>query len=60
MVAGGFVSPTTATGTYSFAGGTGHFANSSGSADFVVTTPDGVNFVAEFDGTHSSVGSKKK
>jgi hypothetical protein len=59
-VAGGFTSPTTAIGTYSFTGGTGRFSNSSGSADFVVTTPDGINFVAEFDGKISSVGSNKK
>jgi hypothetical protein len=59
-VAGGFTSPTTATGTYSFTGGTGRFSDSSGSAAFEVTTPDGINFVAEFDGRLSSVGSNKK
>ena len=58
-VAGGFVSPTTATGTYTFTGGTGRFANATGGADFVVTTPDGANFTVEFKGTLSSVGSNK-
>jgi hypothetical protein len=60
IVAGGFTSPTTAIGTYSFTGGTGRFSNSSGSAGFEVTTPDGINFVAEFDGRISSVGSNKE
>jgi hypothetical protein len=59
-VAGGFTSPTTAAGTYTFTGGTGRFSNASGSADFLVTTPDGVNFVAEFDGEISSVGSNEE
>jgi hypothetical protein len=59
-VAGGFTSPTTATGTYTFTGGTGRFSNSAGSADFLVTTADGVNFVAEFDGEISSVGSNEE
>ena len=59
-VAGGFVSPTTATGTYTFTGGTGRFANASGRADFVVSTLDGINFSVEFEGTLSSVGSNKK
>jgi hypothetical protein len=58
-VQGGFVSPTTATGTYTFTGGTGRFANATGGADFVVTTPDGAHFTVEFNGTLSSVGSNK-
>ena len=60
IVAGGFTSPTTAIGTYTLTGGTGRFSDSSGSAGFEVTTPDGINFVAEFDGRISSVGSDKK
>ena len=59
-VEGGFISPTTATGTYTFTGGTGRFANASGRADFVVSTLDGINFSVEFEGTLSSVGSNKK
>jgi hypothetical protein len=60
IVAGGFTSPTTATGTYSFTGGTGRFAESFGSADFVVTTADGISFTAAFEGTLSSIGSNKR
>ena len=59
-VEGGFVSPTTATGTYTFAGGTGRFQNASGEADFSLSTPDGVHFTVEFDGSLSSVGANKK
>lgn len=59
-VSGGFVSPTQATGTYTLTSGTGHFANASGEADFVVTTPDGSNFTAEFEGRISYTASKKK
>ena len=60
IVAGGFVSPTTAAGTYTFTGGTGRFANATGDADFTLTTPDGVNFIVEFEGTVSSPGANKK
>jgi hypothetical protein len=59
-VEGGFVSPTTATGTYTFTGGTGRFENASGEADFTLSTPDGVHFTVEFDGSLSSVGANKK
>lgn len=59
-VEGGFVSPTTATGTYTFTGGTGRFQNASGEADFSLSTLDGVHFVVEFDGSLSSVGANKK
>jgi hypothetical protein len=58
-VEGGFVSPTRVTGTYTWTGGTGRFANATGGADFVISTPDGVHFSVEFNGTLSSVGSKK-
>ena len=58
-VQGGFVSPTEATGTYTFTGGTGRFQNASGEADFSLSTSDGVHFSVEFNGTLSSVGSNK-
>lgn len=60
IVEGGFISPTTATGAYTFTGGTGRFANASGRADFVVSAPDGIHFSVEFEGTVSSVGSNKR
>lgn len=50
-VAGGFVSPTTAVGTYTFTGGTGRFRNASGGADFVGETTDGVHLALTFEGT---------
>ena len=56
---GAFVSATTATGTYTFTGGTGRFENATGGADFVVSTPDGIHLSVEFEGTLSSVGSNK-
>ena len=59
-LAGGFISPTTATGDYTFTGGTGRFANASGSAAFIVSTPDGTHLTVEFEGTLSSVGSNKR
>jgi hypothetical protein len=58
-VVGGFISPGTATGTYTFTGGTGRFANATGGAEFVLSTPDGIHFSVEFKGTLSSVGSNK-
>jgi hypothetical protein len=60
LVAGGFISPSTATGTYTLTGGTGRFANASGRADFVLSTADGIHFSVEFEGTLSSIGSTKK
>jgi hypothetical protein len=59
-VEGGFVSPTRATGTYTFTGGTGRFKNASGEADFSLSSSDGVHFTVEFDGGLSSVGANKK
>lgn len=49
-VAGGFVSPTTAAGTYTFSGGTGRFKNATGGAEFVASTPDGTHLTVEFSG----------
>jgi hypothetical protein len=48
---GGFVSPTSASGSYLFTGGTGRFAGASGDADFLLTTPDGVHFSVAFEGS---------
>jgi hypothetical protein len=52
---GEFTSPTTAAGTYTFIGGTGRFADASGTASFEVTvasTADGITLLAiTFDGT---------
>ena len=59
IFAGGFTSPTTAAGTYTFTGGTGRFAHASGTAAFTASTPDGTNFSVQFEGTLSSVGSSK-
>ena len=53
---GGFVSPTTAVGSYTVVGGTGRFVGASGSAAFEAVSPDGIHLVATFDGTISSVG----
>lgn len=44
--AGGFVSPTTAVGSYTFVGGTGRFWDATGTAGFEAVTPDGLH------GTH--------
>jgi hypothetical protein len=60
LVAGGFTSPTTVAGTYTFAGGSGRFANATGAAVFTASTPDGVHFSLQFSGTLSSVGANKK
>ena len=59
-VEGGFVSPTQATGSYTFTGGTGRFRNASGEADFSLFSSDGVHFTVEFDGSLSSVGANRK
>ena len=50
-VAGGFISPTTAVGTYTFTGGTGRFEDASGGAAFTAVTADGTNFDVTFKGT---------
>jgi hypothetical protein len=49
--AGGFTGANTIAGTYTFAGGTGRFANAAGSAYFTVVQSDMVNFTFEFAGT---------
>lgn len=49
-VAGAFVTPTTATGTYKFTGGTGPFAGATGTARFIVESPTGVDFTVVFLG----------
>lgn len=49
-LAGGFVSPTTVSGTYTFSGGTGRFASTTGEAQFLLSTPDGLNFTVIFEG----------
>ena len=59
-VSGGFISPTTATGSYTFTGGIGRFANARGSAEFILLTSDGINFTVEFLGTLSKGHSRKK
>ena len=60
VVAGGFTSPTTAVGTYTFTGGTGRFENVTGTVGFSVSAFDGVQFTVEFDGKVSSVGANKQ
>jgi hypothetical protein len=50
-VEGGFISATTAVGTYTFTGGTGRFANASGSAGFVGVTTDFIHIAVTFEGT---------
>ena len=47
---GQFTSAATAVGTYTFTGGTGRFADASGSADFSAVLTDAAHFTVEFDG----------
>jgi hypothetical protein len=49
--AGGFISPTTAVGTYTFTGGTGRFQNASGMVCFEAVTSDLVHVAITFAGT---------
>jgi hypothetical protein len=56
QVTGGFVGPTTATGRYTFVGGTGRFAGVAGKAAFSLESSDGVNFVVEFRGRLEGLG----
>jgi hypothetical protein len=55
-VDGGFISETTAVGSYEIVGGTGRFAGATGNATFVAESPDGVAMTVTFKGTMSSVG----
>jgi hypothetical protein len=48
---GRFVSPTTAVGTYEFAGGTGRFRDASGTADFEAVLGDQGHVEVVFDGS---------
>src|SRR5688500_17319808 len=43
VVAGQFISLTTAVGAYTITGGTGRFDGATGSADFTAVSPDGIN-----------------
>ena len=52
-VSGGFTSPTTLAGTYTFTGGTGRFSDATGTARFTATTPDGVHVSVSFEGSIS-------
>jgi hypothetical protein len=60
VVAAQFTSPTTVEGTITFTGGTGRFENAAGQADAFVSSPDGVHFSVDFEGSVSSVGANKK
>ena len=46
---GGFISESTAVGTYTFTGGTGRFADATGEVNFVAVL-DGLDFAVLFDG----------
>jgi hypothetical protein len=50
LLTGSFTSETTALGSYTFTGGTGRFADTTGSADFSAVLSDPVHFTVEFDG----------
>lgn len=47
---GAFTGQATASGTYTFTGGTGRFENSSGEAEFSIVQSDPANFTFEFAG----------
>jgi hypothetical protein len=48
---GAFISPSTALATYTFTGGTGRFANATGSANVVAVTSDSIHIAITFEGT---------
>jgi hypothetical protein len=54
-VAGAFVSPGAATGSYEWTSGTGRFEHPLGTARFVVTSTDGVHFSVQFKGSLSLI-----
>jgi len=51
LIDGAFTSPTTAVATYTFAGGTGRFADATGSAAVAAVTPDGLHIALAFEGS---------
>jgi hypothetical protein len=53
-ISGGFTSPTTLAGTYTFTGGTGRFSDAAGTANFTASTPDGVHVAIAFEGSSIS------
>jgi hypothetical protein len=59
VVTAQFTSPTTLVATYTFTGGTGRFADATGEAQALLSTPDGAHFTAEFEGSVTSVGINK-
>ncbi|MCI0741109.1 MAG: hypothetical protein L0Y72_18855 [Gemmataceae bacterium] len=48
---GGFISATTALGTYTITGGTGRFENATAGANFVAVTSDLIHIALTFEGT---------
>ncbi len=50
-ILGGFTSATTASGSYTFTGGTGRFANAGGTASFAASLSDQVHVTFEFSGS---------
>jgi hypothetical protein len=50
LMSGSFTSASTALGSYVFTGGTGRFADTTGSANFSAALSDPVHFTVEFDG----------
>ena len=50
-ISGAFTSAATASGSYTFTGGTGRFANAAGTALFAIVLTDQVHFTVEFSGS---------
>jgi hypothetical protein len=50
ILTGSFTSETSALGSYTFTGGTGRFADTTGNADFSAVMSDPVHFTVEFNG----------
>lgn len=53
-LAGNFISATDAIGVYTITGGTGRFAQASGTAEFFASLPDGIHYTVEFEGSLDS------